>query len=98
MSRCSNGLDIEDLKFDHSEADTILISAYAKLRDTGNRSPIVLDAAGTDVDCIGGIVINSGVLVIEVLLYWMHQALMFIVMWHRHKLHINIQKFLSEEG
>ena len=45
----ATGFDIEHLKFDHSEADAIMISTYAKLRDTGNRSPIVLDAADTDV-------------------------------------------------
>ena len=45
----ANDSDVHSLKFDHSEADTIMISIYGEIRKDGKRTPIVLDSADTDV-------------------------------------------------
>ena len=37
------------MKFDHSEADTIMISIYGEIRKDGKRTPVVLDSAVTDI-------------------------------------------------
>ena len=49
---CENvatGLDIDLLKLDQSEADTIMISIYAQFRDNGDMTTTMLDSADTDV-------------------------------------------------
>ena len=49
---CENvatGLDIDLLKLDQSEGDTIMISIYAQFRDNGDMTTTVLDSADTDV-------------------------------------------------
>ena len=45
----ATGVDVKKYQFDHSEADTIMISVYAHLRENGYTSPVVLDVADTDV-------------------------------------------------
>jgi hypothetical protein len=37
-----------ELTFDHSEADIILFSAYAILRESGYSGPVIIDSADTD--------------------------------------------------
>jgi len=50
-SSCTNLSTLEsmpDYSFSQSEADTILFSAYAVLRDSGYSGPVVIDLADTD--------------------------------------------------
>ena len=50
-SKCTNLSTQEfmpDYSFSQSEADTILFSAYAVLRDSGYSGPVVIDSADTD--------------------------------------------------
>ncbi len=39
---------MQNYSFDHAEADTILFSAYAVLRESGYSGPVVMDVADTD--------------------------------------------------
>ena len=45
----ATGVEIKTLQFNHNEADTVMLSIYDKLRDTGFNRIIVLNAADTDV-------------------------------------------------
>ena len=45
----STGLANGDYAFKHPEADTILLSAYEKVRTTNYTGPVVLDCGDTDV-------------------------------------------------
>ena len=50
-SHCTNlstQQPMQNYRFDQSEADTILFSAYAVLRESGYSGPVVIDAADTD--------------------------------------------------
>ena len=45
----TTGVALGDLQFDQAEADTIMLSAYSKLRSTGTTVPFVIDSEDTDV-------------------------------------------------
>ena len=45
----TTGMASRDYVFKHPEADTIMLSAYAKLRNGGYTGPVVLDCEDTDV-------------------------------------------------
>lgn len=50
-SHCTNlstQQPMQNYSFDQSEADTILFSTYALLRESGCSDPVVIDAADTD--------------------------------------------------
>jgi len=50
-SHCTNlssQQPVENFSFNQSEADTILLSAYAALRESGYSGPVVIDTADTD--------------------------------------------------
>ena len=50
-SHCTNlstKQPMENYSFDQSEADTILFSAYAVLRESGYSGPVIIDVADTD--------------------------------------------------
>ena len=51
-SHCTNlssQQNMDQYSFDQSEADTILFSFYAVLRESGYTGPVVIDATDTDV-------------------------------------------------
>ena len=50
-SHCTNlstQQPMENYHFDQSEADTVLFSTYAVLRESGYTGPVVIDTADTD--------------------------------------------------
>ena len=50
-SHCTNlstKQPMQNYSFDQAEADTIIFSAYAVLRESGYSGPVVVDAADTD--------------------------------------------------
>ena len=56
---------MQNYSFDQSEADTVLVSAYAALRELGYRGPGVIDAADTDA-YVAAAVISQQLLVCSV--------------------------------
>ena len=47
---------MEKYSFDQSEADTVLFSFYAVLRESGYSGPVGIDAADTDADVAAAVI------------------------------------------
>ena len=68
-SHCTNlsaQQPLHNYSFDQSEADTILFSIYAILRESGYSGPVVIDAADTDAYVAAAAISHTSCLICSV--------------------------------